>query len=70
MTEMENWNNEMSATSRVTTSKTEQGSGKNREKELSWFRAYPFSLKNFIYIWKVVIYSYFVLALILCQIWL
>ena len=35
MTEMENWDDEMSTTSRVTTSKTEQGLGKNREEELS-----------------------------------
>ena len=35
MTEMENWDDEMSVTSRVTTSKTEQGLGKNREEELS-----------------------------------
>ena len=34
MIEMENWDDEMSVTSMVTTSKTKQGLGKNREKEL------------------------------------
>ena len=28
----------------------EQGLGKNREEELSWFYAYPFSLNNSVYI--------------------
>ena len=35
MTEMENWDDEMSVTLRVTTSKIEQELGKNREEELS-----------------------------------
>ena len=35
MTKMENWDDEMSVTSMVTTSKIEQGLGKNREEELS-----------------------------------
>ena len=34
MTEMENWDDEMLVTSRVTTSKTKQGLGRNREEKL------------------------------------
>ena len=34
MTKMENWDDDMSVTSRVITSKIEQGLGKNKEEKL------------------------------------